>query len=114
MSTKMRESVWDRDGVIAGILESTKIPRMAKVQQLFDKSKIEDIPKAIEAEFNRPEIAKTIVKGANIAITAGSRGIANIGLLTREIVRNVKRLALTFYSSCNGEGGNSKRAKRDA
>jgi len=106
MSTKMRESVWDRDGVIAGILESTKIPRMAKVQQLFDKSKIEDIPKAIEAEFNRPEIAKTIVKGANIAITAGSRGIANIGLLTREIVRNVKRLgAKPFIVPAMGSHG---------
>ena len=34
----------------------------------FDKSKIEDIPKAIEAEFNRPEIAKTIVKGQTLLL----------------------------------------------
>jgi len=92
MSTTFRDSSWDRDGVIAGILEPVKIPKMAKVRQLFNDSKIEDIPKAIEAEFNRPEITKTIKKDASIAITAGSRGIANIPLIIREVVKNVKRL----------------------
>ena len=92
MSTTMRDSVWDRDGVIESILEPVRIPKMAKVRQLFDDSSIEDIPQVIESEFNKPEIAATIKKGASIAVTAGSRGIAHIPLITREVVRNVKRL----------------------
>ena len=65
---------------------------MARVRQLFDDTRIDDIPKAIEAQFNKPEIAKTIKKDASIAITAGSRGIANIPVIIREVARNVKRL----------------------
>ena len=92
MSTTFRDSSWDRDGVIAGILDPVRIPRMARVRQLFDDTRVDDIPKAIEEQFNKPEIAKTIKQDASIAITAGSRGIANIPVIIREVVRNVKRL----------------------
>jgi len=92
MKKVFRDSEWDRDGVIEGILGDVSIPKMAKVRQLFDETKIKDIPRAIEAEFNKPEIASTIRKDASIAITAGSRGIANLALIVREVVRNVKRL----------------------
>lgn len=92
MSKVFRDSEWDRDGVIEGILGDVPIPKMAKVRQLFDETKIEDIPAAIEAEFNKPEIASTIKKDASITITAGSRGIANLALIVRETVKNVKRL----------------------
>lgn len=93
MTKVFRDSEWDRDGVIEGILGDIPIPKMAKVRQLFDETKIEDIPGAIEAEFNKPEIASSIKKDASVTITAGSRGIANLALIIREVVKNVKRLA---------------------
>lgn len=92
MSKVYRDSQWDKNGVIEEMLKDITIPRMAKVRQLFDDTKIEDIPAVIREEFDRPEISKTINKGASIAITAGSRGIANIATIIKEVVKNVKRL----------------------
>lgn len=88
----LRDSVWDRDNVISDILENQAIPKMARVRQKLDSTRISDIPLAIEQEFAKPEIAGTVKKGASIAITAGSRGVANIALILREVVAQVKRL----------------------
>ncbi|MGI5098366.1 DUF2088 domain-containing protein [Treponema socranskii] len=92
MTNRRRDSQWDRDGVIHEMLKDVPIPRMGIVKQYFKDHSISDIPGAIKKEFCRPEIAKTIRPGDSIAITVGSRGIANIPLITREIVRNVKKL----------------------
>jgi len=92
MSKKLRDSQWDRYGVIENMLRNVKIPRMAKIAQKFDNKRIEDIPAAIRRELGRPEIAERIKPGSSIAITVGSRGITNIALITREVVRMVKEL----------------------
>jgi hypothetical protein len=92
MSETFRNSSWDRHGVIAGILSSVTIPKFAKIQQVFEDNTLKDIPAAIDREFARPEIAGTIKSGMSVAITVGSRGIANIALIARETVRNVKKL----------------------
>ena len=111
MSTTMRDSVWDRDGVLENILKPVRVPRMAKVRQLFDDTRIEDIPKAIEAEFEKPAIKATVKPGASIAITAGSRGIAHIGVIIREVARNVKRLGgVPFVVPAMGSHGGATAA----
>ena len=111
MTKVFRDSEWDRDGVIEGILGNVPIPRMAKVRQLFDETRVEDIPRAIEAEFNKSEIASTIKKDASIAITVGSRGIANLALIVREVVTNVKRLgAHPFVIPAMGSHGGATAA----
>lgn len=92
MSENLRDSKWDRDGVIYKILKDTPLPKMAKVSQHFDSKHIEDIPSVVRAEFDKPEIAKTIKKGMSICITCGSRGLASIDVIIREVVTNVKRL----------------------
>lgn len=56
MSKVYRDSQWDKNGVIGAMLKDITIPRMAKVRQLFDDTKIEDIPAVIREEFDRPEI----------------------------------------------------------
>ena len=89
---ELRNSLWDCDGIISKILQDQPIPKMARVKQKFNSTCIEDIPATIEKEVSKPEIAKTIVKGASIAITAGSRGVANINIILREVVKQVKRL----------------------
>ena len=91
MSVTYRDSRWDRNGVISGMLDRVPLPRMARVRQRFDTSCVEDIPAMIAEQFSRREISRTIVPGATIAITVGSRGIANIPIIVREIVSNVKR-----------------------
>ncbi len=82
---------WDRVGVVSSILEPVQLPRMATIRQQFIDNGITDIPAVIEREMNRPGIASTIRPGMSIAITAGSRGIAHISLILREIVAFVKK-----------------------
>ena len=69
-----------------------KLPKMLKVKQLFDREKIEveKIPQAVFAEMSRPELGDYIKPGQRIAITSGSRGIANIGIITKAIADFVK------------------------
>jgi len=69
-----------------------KLPKMLKVKQLFDREKIEaeKIPQAVFAEMSRRELGDYIKPGKRIAITCGSRGIANIGIITRAIADFVK------------------------
>jgi len=90
MSEIIRDSQWDRSNAVANILDKVKIPRMAKIEQIFNETKIDNISEKIKNEISKPEIIKTIKKDANIAITCGSRGIDNIAIIIKEIVNNVK------------------------
>jgi hypothetical protein len=65
---------------------------MVKVRQLFDRDSIakEDIPKAVAAELSRPELGNPIKPGMRIAITCGSRGVANVAIITKAIADFVK------------------------
>ena len=92
MSQKLRDSVWDRHGVVERMLRDVVLPKMAAVRQTLDQEVVESIPDAVKGEMSRAEIGRTIRSGASIAITVGSRGIANIGPITREIVRSVRSL----------------------
>jgi hypothetical protein len=90
MSEKMRESTWDRHGVIGGLLKDIALPKMARVRQVFDSSRITDIPAAVREQVARPEIRGRVRKGARIAVTVGSRGIANLPVLVRALVGAIR------------------------
>jgi hypothetical protein len=77
-----------KGGNVSRMLEGIPIPDMFRAEQTFDKSHIEpaEIPSIVRKELSRPEIADTIQPGMSIAITAGSRGVANVDTITRAIV----------------------------
>ncbi|MCK7479832.1 MAG: hypothetical protein M0C28_22985 [Candidatus Moduliflexus flocculans] len=62
------------------------------MQQIFDKTRLEDAAEAVAAGLRRMGIEKKIRPGARIAITAGSRGIQNLVKMTRAAVDTVKAL----------------------
>jgi hypothetical protein len=66
------------------------IPKMVKVRQHFERESIEDIPGTIRKELNKDGIIGRIIKGNRVAITVGSRGIANMPRIVREIVDVVR------------------------
>jgi len=106
MSSRRSTMVWDRAGVLSAILEPVRLPRMAQIRQRFVDNGIRDIPAVVEREMNRPAIASRIRPGMSIAITAGSRGIANIVVILREIVAAVKeRGAHPFVFPAMGSHG---------
>jgi len=106
MSEKYRDSQWDRHGVLDEMLKHVKIPKMARAAQEFEDTTIRDIPGAVAKEFDKKEIAQTIKPGMNIAVTAGSRGIANIAVIIKETVEQLKKLgAKPFLFPAMGSHG---------
>lgn len=67
------------------------LPRLAPVRQRFDTSALADVPAAVAAELE-PYAPTTIRPGMRVAITAGSRGIANIRAILATIVQRVSQL----------------------
>ena len=61
-------------------------PRIFRVRQAFDATRIEDVPGTTTAELQKLGLGQTIQPGSSVAITAGSRGIANIKWIIKSIV----------------------------
>ncbi len=102
----MRNALWDRHGIIQAMLKPVQLPKMAVVRQLFDRAEITDIPDIVARELTQDWVRKCVSPGMSIAITVGSRGIANIAFITREIVRNLKALgARPFLIPAMGSHG---------
>ena len=56
-------------------------PRMFKVRQVFSRDRIDDVPEAVRREMERLALAD--VAGKRVALTAGSRGVANQALILK-------------------------------
>ena len=67
-------------------------PRMLRIRQKFDAAKVEDIPVEVAAQLSTLNIGQKISAGQTVAITVGSRGIANIAVITKAICDHVKSL----------------------
>jgi hypothetical protein len=78
--------------VVSDLLKDIALPKMVKVKQKFDRPRIDDIVSTVQNEINKKEIAENIKPGQKIAITVGSRGIANIALIIKTLVKAVKEL----------------------
>ena len=75
---------------VSELVKDAYFPRMVKIRQRFDDNFIADIPAGVREELMKEKFLKTIKPGMNIAITAGSRGVANIAVIIREICTIVK------------------------
>lgn len=76
-----------KGGVVSKLLENVHIPKMFKVRQIFPRPLIkpEEIPEVVRRELSKEKFANQIKPGMNIAVTAGSRGIANVAIITKAI-----------------------------
>jgi hypothetical protein len=76
---------------IAGGLD-VALPRMVNVRQKFDGTHLGDIPATVAREFQRPEVRARIKPGQVIAVGCGSRGIANISIIAKCVIRELQAL----------------------
>lgn len=81
-----------RGGVVSQLLENVPLPRMFRARQTFPRPVLtpEEIPGVVRAEMSREPFVSKLQPGMTIAITAGSRGIANVALITQSIVEFCK------------------------
>jgi len=61
------------------------LPRMYRVRQGFDDNRVNNIAETVKSEMNKLSF-QTVKPAQRIAITAGSRGLANIAEILRAIV----------------------------
>lgn len=69
-------------------------PRICRVKQRFEGPTLQDIPRAVRETMRGLHLADQVKPGQTVAITAGSRGIANIGRITRAVVDELKAVGL--------------------
>lgn len=70
---------------VSDILKSIYLPRMVRVRQTFDNTVVQDVPGEIWGQLGNG-FPHGIHKGMRIAITCGSRGIANLPVIMQAIV----------------------------
>lgn len=97
-----------REGMVSSLLKDIPLPKMFRATQVFPAEHIEAaaIPAAVKQEMGQEEFACKIKPGMNICITAGSRGIRNVDIITKAIVDFVKsRGANPFIIPAMGSHG---------
>ncbi len=69
-----------------------EIPKFFRVRQKFPRPRVQDFSDAVRKAIDRSQLSGRMKLGDQVAITAGSRGIANISIILKQIVAEVKRL----------------------
>ena len=67
-------------------------PRLMRVAQHFEAPTVDDIPGTVRDEVARLKLSSQVKPGQSIAISVGSRGIANIALIVKSLVNELKAL----------------------
>jgi nickel-dependent lactate racemase len=81
-------------------------PAMVRIKQHFNTNSIQDIPEAVRFEISKIKPREIIAPGNSVAITAGSRGIANIATVLAEVAGELKKIdARPFIVPAMGSHG---------
>jgi hypothetical protein len=81
-------------------------PSIVRIRQHFERPRVEDIPAAVAAALERLDPGKMIRPGQTVALTAGSRGIANIPIILKSVAGFLKKLgARPFLVPAMGSHG---------
>ncbi len=67
-------------------------PDIFRVRQTFEGPRVADVATEVESELSKLRLAESIRPEQTVAITAGSRGIANIHLIIKAIVDHLRSL----------------------
>jgi hypothetical protein len=63
-----------------------EFPKVVKIRQKFPRPRVENVDAALREQLGREEIASAVRPGMRVALTAGSRGIAEINEILRSLV----------------------------
>jgi choline dehydrogenase-like flavoprotein len=95
----------------------SQYPQIFRVRQKFDSPTlpVDQIPATVAAELSRLELGRRVNAGQSVAITAGSRGIANIALVIKAAVQHFQKLgAKPFIVPAMGShGGGTAEGQRE-
>ncbi len=82
------------------------LPKMYRIRQTFERPVVNDIAGAVTSELKKLSLEKKVRPGARVAITGGSRGVANIAEILKATVEFLKSLeARPFIFPAMGSHG---------
>jgi hypothetical protein len=92
-----------------------QLPRMIRVRQRFERPIVDDIAGETRRQLESLALGSRVQRGQSVAITAGSRGIANIALITRAIVAHCRSLGLEPFivPAMGSHGGATAEGQRE-
>ncbi|MFQ5731817.1 MAG: lactate racemase domain-containing protein [Planctomycetaceae bacterium] len=90
-------------------------PRMMRIRQTFDAPRIADVPGEVRDQLARLELGAKIRPGETVAVTAGSRGIANIAEIIKACVEHFQSLGATPFivPAMGSHGGGTADGQRE-
>src|SRR5690625_4552023 len=92
--------------VIRKALADIPIPRMIRIRQKFDDTKLADPIANLQEKLANPDIRSRIKPGQEVAVAVGSRGIAHIDGFTKAVIDEIKSGGATpFIVPCMGSHG---------
>lgn len=69
-------------------------PQTFRLRQNFECPRVDDVPGEVHRQLSRLDLAQKVRPGQTVAITVGSRGIANLAVIIRAIVEHLRSLGL--------------------
>jgi hypothetical protein len=86
--------------------DTVTYPKMLRLRQRFENNRLENVAAAVRAALEKLPLGRTIKPGQTVALTAGSRGIANIPLVLKSVATFLKDLgARPFLVPAMGSHG---------
>lgn len=83
-------------------------PKIFRVRQKFEAPRIGDVPGEVHRQLQRLELGRKVRPGQSVAITAGSRGIANLRAIFKAAIEHLCGLgARPFLVPAMGSHGNA-------
>ena len=65
-------------------------PNIFRVRQLFDTPRVRDVAGEVDSQLSQLQLAEKIQPGQTVAISAGSRGIANIHIIIKAVADHLR------------------------
>jgi len=90
------------------------LPRMMRLAQTFDTPQVTDVPGRVRQELARLNLAGRIKPGQSAAISVGSRGIANLALIIKTLVEELKAVGVKPFvvPAMGSHGGGTAEGQR--
>jgi hypothetical protein len=83
------------------------LPKMYRIRQIFERPTVKDIGDVVQSELKKLSIEKKVKSGQRVAITAGSRGVANIAAILKATADHLKSLGTRpfIFPAMGSHGG---------
>nr|MCU0982169.1 lactate racemase domain-containing protein [Pirellulaceae bacterium] len=90
-------------------------PQVFRLRQHFERPRVDDVPGTVESQLASLSLAQRVRPGQTVAITAGSRGIANLAVILRAVVDHFRRLGAEPFlvPAMGSHGGGTADGQRE-